>query len=72
MYYDDSIKLDFKIPKNLKIYIDKCDDYYRKNDDYYYTFFLEFLDNLSKSEYDAGNISKEQYILIRKKYGLYY
>lgn len=68
-YIDESIKIDFEVWKIIKdemnelLYYDKC------GDEVSYENASEILGVHAKAALAAGDISEQQYDLIRRKYG---
>lgn len=68
MQFDQSIILNFKMPKGIVNTINELQYYYDKGDDIAYENSLGHLESRVKSCLVEGLISKEQYNLICQKY----
>lgn len=68
MQFDQSIILNFKMPKGIVNTINELQYYYDKRDDIAYENSLGHLESRVKSCLVEGLISKEQYNLICQKY----
>lgn len=68
MQFDQSIILNFKMPKGIVNTINELQYYYDKGDDIAYENSLGHLESRVKSCLEEGLISKEQYNLICQKY----
>ena len=68
MQFDQSIILNFKMPKGIVNTINELEYYYDKGDDIAYENSLGHLESRVKSCLVEGLISKEQYNLICQKY----
>ncbi len=68
MQFDQSINLDFKLPKGIENAINELQYNYDKGDDIAYENLLGHLESRAKSCFVEGLITKEQFCLICKKY----
>lgn len=68
-YIDDEVKMDFNVPKDLKILMEECEEFDLKDD---YGAYMEFAtlltDVASKEVFRQGRITKEQWDKINERY----
>lgn len=68
MQFDQSIILDFQLPRGIENTINELQYYYDKGDDIAYENLLGHLESRTKSCFVEGLITKEQFCLICKEY----
>ena len=69
MYKDDSIELNFHIPKILQEYIDLTEQAVNENDEMLFDSAMEMVEVCAKEAALAGKISYSDMSKIKKKYG---
>ena len=70
MFIDDSIKLDFEMPKSLDIEIANIETAFQNDDSFYFTVYLDDVEAIAKQCAINGSISYEQLNAIFRRYGL--
>lgn len=69
MYIDETIQLDFEMPKELQDCIKELDTAFEKNDEAMWDTNFESVGVLAKGFYSMGEISSEQMHKIWERYG---
>ena len=69
MFIDETIKLDFEIPEDLKEYIDGMDKAFEENDEMSWDFYHEVIGEFAKNVHNEGLITSEQMHAIWERYG---
>lgn len=69
MFIDETIKLDFEMPEDLKEYIDGMDKAFKENDEMSWDFYHEVIGEFAKNVHNEGLITSEQMHAIWERYG---
>ena len=69
MFIDETIKLDFEMPEDLKEYIDGMDKAFEENDEMSWDFYHEVIGEFAKNVHNEGLITSEQMHAIWERYG---
>ena len=69
MFIDETIKLDFEMPEDLKEYIDGMDKAFEENDEMSWDFYHEVIGEFAKNVHNEGLITSEQMHTIWERYG---
>ena len=70
MYLDESMKIDFKVPKTLEGVIKDIDRSFYENDDLKFALLREDVESVTKQSCINGNITSSQLDTIFRRYGL--
>lgn len=66
-WIDNSVVIDFKVPKSIENFMKECDELNEKND-YSYFNYVELLDHMCKEACYLKYITKKQWETIERKY----
>ena len=69
MFIDETIKLDFEMPEDLKEYIDGMDKAFEENDEMSWDFYHEVIGEFAENVHNEGLITSEQMHAIWERYG---
>lgn len=69
MFIDETIKLDFEMPEDLREYIDGMDKAFEENDEMSWDFYHEVIGEFAKNVHNEGLITSEQMHAIWERYG---
>ncbi len=66
-WIDNSVVIDFKVPKSIENFMKECDELNEMND-YSYFNYVELLDHMCKEACYLKYITKKQWETIERKY----
>ena len=69
MYIDETIKLDFDMPEELRKYVDGMDKVFEENDDVAWDYYHEVIGEFAKNTCNEGFITTKQRNMIWERYG---
>lgn len=69
MFIDETIKLDFEMPEDLREYIDGMDKAFEENDEMSWDFYHEVIGEFAKNVHNEGLITSAQMHAIWERYG---
>ena len=72
MFIDDTIVIDFPIPKSLQWDINQLEDDYKRDDELDFALHLDGFEAMAKQAHINGNITANQLRKLFHRYGLFY
>lgn len=70
MFRDDNVTLDFKMPRTLQNLVKEADEFYEKNDWFWYDIRVSEIESTTKQELLCGLITQEMFQKVWERYGI--
>ncbi len=66
-WIDDSVDINFELPRDIMLIAEEC-EYMNETENYGYDNYAEMLSDMCKEAYRIGNMTKEQWDLMERRY----